>query len=233
MSDIDAVCFDLDSTLCVSNQSDGDVHAAVFDRAGIDPLFSPEDVRAVDSADVETAETDAEFYANLYRATVANCSTARDVDPSLLDELGEITAEVVDQTDVSFRPGAEEMLASARDRYDVGLITNGGKETQRAKLETLGIADAFDVAVYCDPTAGIDPKPATEPFRRALAGLTASAATTLYVGNDHSADVVGAHAAGLQSAWLPLDRPTGTTPSAPEPTPTYRLESPADLSTIL
>lgn len=233
MTDVEAVCFDLDSTLCVSNQSDSDIHGAVFDRAGIDPIFTPAEIRAVDSADIETAETDAEFYTNLYRATVANRSTAGDVEPSLLEELGEITADVVDQTDVSFRPGAEEMLAYARDRYEVGLITNGGERTQTAKLETLGIADAFDVAVFCDPTDGIDPKPSTEPFRRALSGLSASAANTVYVGNDHSADVVGAHDAGLQSAWLPLVRAHETAPSEPDPAPTYRLESPTDLSSIL
>lgn len=233
MSDIDAVCFDLDSTLCVSNQSDSEIHEAVFDRAGIDPLFSPEDVRAVDSSDLESASFDANFYASLYRAAVANRSTTSDVDPSLFDELGEITADVVDQTDVSFRPGADDMLAYARDRYDVGLITNGVERAQRAKLETLGIADTFDVVVYCDPATGIDPKPATEPFRRAISGLSASAENTVYVGNDHGTDVVGAHAAGLQSAWLPLDRPTETIPSAPEPTPTYRFEAPADLRTIL
>lgn len=233
MADVDAVCFDLDSTLCVSNQSDSDIHGAVFDRAGIDPLFTPAELRAVDAADVETADTDAEFYTNLYRATVASRSTDLDIEPSLLEELGEITADVVDQTDVSFRPGAEEMLAYARDRYEVGLITNGGERTQTAKLEVLDIADAFDVAVFCDPSEGIDPKPATEPFRRALSELSASAGNTVYVGNDHSTDVVGAHAAGLQSAWLPLVRAHETAPRAPEPAPTYRLESPTDLSSIL
>ena len=233
MSDIEAVCFDLDSTLCVSNQSDSEIHQEVFERVGIDPIFTPADIRAVDSADIESAENDAEFYTNLYRATVSNLSTDLNHDPSLFRELGEITTEIVDETDVSFRPGSEDALDYARKHYEVGLITNGGERTQTAKLETLGVADVFDVAVFCDPNQGIDPKPAQEPFRRALSELSTSAETTIYIGNDHSCDVVGAHLTGLQSVWVPMNRPHETYPSAPEPAPTYQLESLAELSTII
>lgn len=233
MPGITAVCFDLDSTLCVSNQSDREIHQDVFETAGIDPMFTPADIRAVDSADIETAESDAEFYTNLYRATIANLSTEPDVDPSLLTELGKITTEIVDETDVSFRPGAEEALEYASQHHDVGLITNGGKQTQQAKLETLGIEELFDVTVFCDPNEGVDPKPATEPFRRALTGLSASAEEAIYIGDDHSTDVVGAQAAGLQSVWVPHPRSHETVPSTPDPAPTFRLESPGDVSTIL
>lgn len=227
----EAVCFDLDSTLCVSNQSDEDIHRDVFERAGIEPFFTPSDLRAVDSAEVETAESDAEFYTNLYRATVRRLST--DADSSLLAELGEITVDVVDKTDVSFREGAKDALTYASERYELGLITNGRRETQTAKLETLGIDDVFDATVFCDPGAGIDPKPARKPFEMALSNLSASARETVYVGDTHSADVVGAHEAGLRSVWVPPNRPHGTQPTDPEPEPTYRLDSMAKLPTIL
>lgn len=233
MSTIEAVCFDLDSTLCTSNQSDSEIHREVFERAGIDPLFTPADIRAVDTDDVETAESRPEFYTNLYRATVAELSADVDAEPSLLVELGEITADVVDETDVSFRSGAREALRYADDRYEVGLITNGGEKTQTAKLETLGISDAFDVTVFCDPSAGVDPKPAQDPFEMALSELSASAETTVYVGDSHSSDVVGAHEAGFQSVWVPPNRPHDEHPSDPDPAPTYRLESMTELPTVV
>jgi putative hydrolase of the HAD superfamily len=233
MSDITAVCFDLDSTLCVANQSDDDIHQEVFETAGIDPIFTPADIRAVDSAEVETAESDAEFYTNLYRATISNLPSSPDVDTALLRELGEITTDVVDETDVSFRPGAEDALEYARHHYEIGLITNGGKQTQQEKLETLGIEDMFDVSVFCDPTRGVNPKPASEPFRQAVAELSASAGKVVHIGDDHSTDVVGAHTAGLQSAWVPHLRSHESLPSAPDPTPTFQLDSPADVATIL
>ena len=101
MSTIETVYFDLDGTLCLHNQSDDEIHSALFDRAGIEPLFSPADVQAVDSADVETAESDAEFYENLYRATVEPLDV--DPDPQVLTQLGELTTQVIDDSDVSFR----------------------------------------------------------------------------------------------------------------------------------
>jgi putative hydrolase of the HAD superfamily len=231
MATIDAVCFDLDSTLCVSNQSDEKIHREVFERAGIEPFFEPSDLRSVDAAEIDTAESDAEFYANLYRATAKRVSA--EPDPSLLAELGEITTDVVDQTDVSFREGAKKALTYASERYELGLITNGGRETQTAKLETLGIDDVFDVTVFCDPSAGIDPKPAREPFEKALSKLSAEAERTVYVGDAHSADVVGAHEVGLQSVWVPPNHSGGTRSSDLDPEPTHRLESMAELPTVL
>ncbi len=233
MSDIDAVCFDLDSTLCVSNQSDREIHQELFERAGIDPIFTPAEIRAVDSTDVETADTDAEFYTNLYRAAVANSSTDPNHDPAVFIELGEITTEIVDEADVSFREGAKAALEYASGHYEVGLITNGGEQTQRAKLETLGISDVFDITVFCDPSRGVDPKPAQEPFQRVISELSASPETVIHIGNDHSSDVVGAHEAGFQSMWVPLNRSHETVPDDPDPAPTYQLESVAELSTIL
>ena len=231
MTATEAVCFDLDSTICIANQSDEEIHREVFARAGIEPFFTPTDPRAVEPTEIETAESDAEFYANLYRATAKRLSA--NPDPELLAELGEITADVVDATDVSFREGAEEALAYVSERYQLGLITNGGRETQTVKLEALGIADRFDVAVFCDPDAGIDPKPAREPFETALSNLSVSPETTVFVGDSHGQDVVGAHEVGLRSVWVPPNRPHGTQPTDIEPEPTHRLDSLAELPAIL
>jgi HAD superfamily hydrolase (TIGR01509 family) len=233
MSPPRSVCFDLDSTLCLSTQSDHEIHEEVFDRVGIEPLFSPGDVRAVDTTTLDAAESDTEFYTNLYRAAVQQ-STERGIEPSLLADLAEITTDVVDETAVRFREGAESALQYAREQYDeVGLITNGGEQTQTAKLETLGIDGDFDVTVFCDPSEGIRPKPATEPFELALSELNATPEQTVYIGDTHSSDVVGAHRAGLQSVWAPVDRPHEQTVADPEPVPTYRLDSIGDLPTVL
>lgn len=233
MPSVEAVCFDLDDTLCRADQSDHEIHRAVFERAGIDPLFTPADLRAVDPDEIPIAESQSEFYTNLYRATISRLENDDVVDPSLLVELGEITTEVVDETAVSFRPGAREALEYARGRYDVGLITNGGEEIQVAKLETLGIPDVFDVTVFCDPRSGIDPKPASVPFERALSELAASPERTMYVGDSYGEDVVGAHGAGLRSVWAPPGRSHEEYPADPDPSPTHRLESMTELSTVL
>ncbi|MFC7138565.1 HAD family hydrolase [Halosimplex aquaticum] len=228
MGEFDAVCFDLDSTLCVSEQSDAEIHEAVFERCGVDPFFSPADVRAVDSAELPTAETDREFYEHLYREVCESVGG----DPAHAPDLAAATLDVVDPAAVTFREGAREALAHARERYDVGLITNGGEDTQTAKLEQLGVADAFDATVFCDPADGIEPKPHPAPFERALAELDAAPERTLYVGDQHAADVVGAHEAGLRSAWVPPDRDHQEVVADPDPAPTHRLDSMAELSRV-
>jgi len=229
MGAFDAVCFDLDSTLCVSEQSDADIHAAVFDRVDPDPFFAPADVRAVDATELPTAHSDREFYEHLYRAICADVGG----DPAHAPALAAATVDVVDETAVTFRQGAREALAHVRDRYEVGLVTNGGEAAQTAKLERLGVADAFDATVFCDPSAGVEPKPATEPFERALAALDAAPERTLYVGDSHGADVVGAHRAGLRSAWVPLVRHDSAPPADPDPAPTHRLDGMAELPSVL
>lgn len=229
MGAIDAVCFDLDSTLCLPEQTDAAIHDAIFERVDCEPFFTPADVRAVDPEDLPTAESDREYYEFLYRDIVGDAHPKGNVLP----DLAAATAEVVDPTAVRFRDGAESVLARARDRYDVGLITNGSEKRQSAKLARLGIDDAFDVTVFADPADGVEPKPDPRPFEIALDAIDATPERTLYVGNWHGGDVVGAHTAGLQSVWVPYERPHETIPEDPEPEPTYRLDSMAALRRLL
>lgn len=228
-ADVDAVCFDLDSTLCISEQSDHEIHDAVFDSVDVDPYFTPADLRAVDSASLPTAESDREFYEHLYRAAADHV----DAEPNRVADLAAATLDVVDETAIQFRDGAREAVEYVREYYDVGLVTNGGAETQGAKLDVLGIADAFDVTVFCDPADGVEPKPDPRPFELALDGLDATPERTLFVGDSLGCDVAGAHAVGLQSAWVPPGRDHQSLPEDPEPAPTYRLESPAALTGLL
>lgn len=244
MPSVDAVCFDLDGTLCVSERPDHEFNDEVFERAGIDPIFSPRELRAVDPDDVERerrlrsstgdpAGGIAEFYTNLYRATVRAIDTDVDPESPLLEELGELAGDLYDPTAVTFREGAEAVLTYARERYEVGLVTNGRRETQRRKLEELGITDTFDAVVICDPSRGIDGKPAREPFEMALADLSTSAENTIHVGDSHGEDVLGAHDVGFQSVWVPVNRPHEQLPSEPDPAPSYRVESLGELRSII
>lgn len=225
MSGVTTICFDLDSTLCVRDQDDEEIHEAVFDRVGVEPIFTPADVANVDATDLPTAESDLEYWENVFRAVATDVGC----EAGLAPDLAEAMVDVVDPTAVSFREGARAALDHARERYDVALVTNGAESTQRAKLETLGIRDAFDATVFCDPATGIEPKPDPTPFRRVLADLDSSPDEAMHVGNSHRADVAGAHNAGLRSAWVPLERTA--VESGPEPT--YTLASPDELSGVL
>ncbi len=84
---------------------------------------------------------------------------------------------------------------------DSGLVTNGGPDTQSPKVDALGVRDPFDTVVL----AGYDTpaKPDPKPFERAMKTLETTPERTVHVGNSLTSDVVGAHAAGIRSVWIP------------------------------
>ncbi len=220
----DAVCFDLDSTLCESTQDRETVLTTVFDRAGIDPFCSFGDLRALVPT-VDTAKTDQEFYQFLFAEAAKRTDG---VDPGCAPTLAETYLQEHDPTQVRFRSGARPALESAREHGPVALITNGSRELQSQKLETLGIADQFDVTVFIDPEQGVDPKPSSVPFERALDSLAVDPGSTLHVGDSLHADIAGANAMGMDSAWIDL----GTT-ALDGHRPTYRLDSLEELLPLL
>lgn len=218
MDDLAAVLFDLDGTLCLPDQDLQDLWKRALAAAGADDV-APADLAAVDPDRLPTVETQLAFYEGLVEAAAADAGA--DLAPGTATAAAEGFLAAHDPRAVSFREGARGALAAAGRRYDVGLVTNGPRETQTAKLDALGVRDAFDATVYCDPSVGIDPKPDPTPLRMAVDELGVDPGAALHVGDYLDADVVGAHAAGLRSAWVPRERPTGD----PEPAPTHTLDS--------
>ncbi|AGB33090.1 HAD-superfamily hydrolase, subfamily IA, variant 3 [Natrinema pellirubrum DSM 15624] len=223
MAAYDAICFDLDHTLCTSTQDAEALLESTFHRAGREPFCTPADLRAAVPV-LPTAETDREFYDNLF----TEVATRAGVDTAVAPRLAAEYLAARDPTAVEFRPGAKAALESARDRGRVGLITNGGRETQTQKLRALDIADAFDVRVFTEPSAGIHPKPHAAPFEHALAELEVGPDAAIHVGDSLHADIAGANAMGLDSAWLATD---ADGPRDHEPT--YELASLEAFDTIV
>lgn len=228
MSAYDAVCFDLDRTLCVSTQDSAAVLERAFDRVGCEPFCTHTELEALVPR-VPSAYTDQTFHENLFGLAAAEAGR----DDSIATDLTEAYLDAYDPTAVRFRDGAKRILTHAREATEaVGLITNGSPSTQRPKLETLGIADAFDVSVFVDPDAGVPPKPDPTPFERALDGLGTRPERTVHVGDAAYADVAGANAVGMDSAWLPGDA-TDRRSRDPTHEPTYELSSLASLADVL
>lgn len=131
----------------------------------------------------------------------------------LAEELGVDAAAAEDRIRRRIYPGAERVL-SVVPRFPgvratvkalrhagirVGLLSDfpiGGK------LERLGLTGLFDVQVEAEAVGYLKPNP--EPFERVLEELGAAASETLYVGNNHAYDVVGARALGMHTAHLTL-----------------------------
>lgn len=85
-------------------------------------------------------------------------------------------------------------------RIPIALVTNGASDTQRNKIEALGIAELFNAFSISGET-GIA-KPDKRAFTVVLTALGVSGKSVWHVGDSLASDVAGANAAGLTSVWL-------------------------------
>lgn len=215
---VDAVLFDLDGTLVDYRRSTAEVLAAAFDRAGVDPFFEAAEYHERFTSFAEEADT----IEDLRRSCFAAIATDQGRDPADGQAVAEAYTVERDQTNVESLPGAVEAVETLAADHHVGLVTNGTREMQRAKLGAVGLADAFDAAVFAGD--GIPAKPDPEPFEVALEELGVEADRAVHVGNSLSSDVAGAHGAGLGSVWLRQDG------VEPDPQPRHVVDSMAELA---
>jgi len=115
---------------------------------------------------------------------------SREIGISYMDKYRE-NWEWVDQ--------AEEAIALASKHFDVGIITNGFKETQLKKFEKLSMHKYTSRMVISEELGVLKPDPKVFDHATELAGVPRE--EILYVGDSYSSDVVGGLNAGWQTAW--------------------------------
>jgi putative hydrolase of the HAD superfamily len=174
-----AVAFDLDDTLVVTDR----------DRQTLlDEATDAADVRGIDRQE----------YLAAHGADLAT-ETRAPIFDAILDE-GDPEAATRSYRDVindALTPvrGVPELLADLRERYAVGLLTDGPSRAQRSKLERLGWTELFDAVVVTGEL------PAGKPDPRAFGALTEALGVppeeTVYVGDNVDADIRGAKRAGM------------------------------------
>ena len=102
--------------------------------------------------------------------------------------------------------GPEIMLKAAksgelRQRYRLAVVSNFDySPTCLMILERAGIAPLFETIVISDEVGWRKPHP--DIFAEAFRRTGADPARTLFVGDRLDIDVVGAHRAGMDAAWL-------------------------------
>jgi putative hydrolase of the HAD superfamily len=103
-------------------------------------------------------------------------------------------------------PDAAHVLNVLRQQYQLGLITNGPVRTQQPKIRQFGLERWMHVLVISEEANLAKPDPAI--FHLALQRLGVLPERALYVGDSLEHDLVGAHAAGIDFAWMnPHQRP--------------------------
>lgn len=96
----------------------------------------------------------------------------------------------------------------------LGLLTNGGRDSQRAKLERFALSDYFDYIGISEEIGHAKPDAAI--FERALTALDATAANAWMVGDHLEWDIAGAQAVGMSAIWFNPDMTTAPAGSTPD-----------------
>lgn len=176
-----AVVFDLDYTLAVVRRDRSTLLAEAAKAADVPIEFSREEYGAAHQR-AHAHETRAPIFAELLGGN--------ETGEALAEAYRTAIADVIEPID-----GAEALIDELRQRYKVGLLTNGPVLAQRDKLEVLGWEELFDATVITgDLEAG---KPDAGAFEAILDSLDVRAEQAVYVGDGVETDVVGARGAGM------------------------------------
>jgi len=100
---------------------------------------------------------------------------------------------------------ATETIAYMRQKYKLGLITNGKTAIQYGKVDRLGLRSAFDFILVSEE-AGVK-KPDIQIFQMAIERLGLKAEECLYIGDHPKNDIQGASLAGMKTIWIQVNQP--------------------------
>mgnify|MGYP005838505193 CR=1 FL=1 len=125
-------------------------------------------------------------------------------------------------------PGAEELIRSLEDRFELLLITNGLSQVQRPRIAHSALAAYFSEVIISEEVGYA--KPDSKIFESVFEKINyPSRETVLMVGDSLTSDICGAHSYGLDTCWFnPLGQPNESVVL-----PTYQIARLEELYTIL
>ena len=97
-------------------------------------------------------------------------------------------------------PDTVPVLDYLKEKYRLGLVTNGTVKGQNGKVDAAGLREYFSVIIISNEHEMR--KPDRRLFEMALKELGVRAEETVYVGDTYSNDIYGAWKAGIKPIWL-------------------------------
>lgn len=94
---------------------------------------------------------------------------------------------------------AQKLLLKLKEKYRLGLITDGALEVQKNKVKTLKIQDFFDVITYAVEYGG---KHSVEPFLATLKKLKVPASQSIYVDDNPLKGFSAARKTGIRTVRI-------------------------------
>lgn len=100
-------------------------------------------------------------------------------------------------------PESRETLEKLKNKYRIGLLTNGYPHMQRRKLELSGLEDLFEAVVVSGEHGIHKPDPAI--FKIACDKMGVLPEEVIFVGDTFSTDIYGAVLSGMKTVFLHSD----------------------------
>jgi len=208
---LEAILFDMDSTLCRYRLSVAEVIDRALDELGLvaDEIGSPDQLADDYNVAWWTAEDTLRLPTDELRrrAWTALLSQRGLDDEPLARRIADTYSKVRKETGLELFEGVRPFLGELRSQYRTGILTNGPSDMQWSKLRDLGLVDAVDAVVVAGDLGIFKPDP--RPFRQLLEALDAKPEVALFVGDSYEHDIVGARGVGMKTAWIthPDDAP--------------------------
>jgi putative hydrolase of the HAD superfamily len=94
-------------------------------------------------------------------------------------------------------PRVRAALEGIRQRWRIGVLTNGIPRVQASKIDALGVASLVDAVVYADDFGGGKPSPSA--FLAVASRLGVDPRSTVFAGDDPVRDIEGARRVGMKT----------------------------------
>ncbi len=216
---IKAIYFDLDDTLCGYWDASKFALRKVFEELAPDGFNAEEMVRNWAGAFREFSPTlkKTGWYEGYLKSGEPTRTEQMRLTLKRINRFDENLAQ-----ELSRRYGAErnqalslfedalDVLTVLKERFPLGLVTNGPADIQRQEIARLGI-EHFFTNIYIEGEMG-EGKPNQSVFRRAAEAVGFGPEEILFVGNSYGHDIAPAIEAGWKTAWI--RRPSDIPPSA-------------------
>ena len=101
-------------------------------------------------------------------------------------------------------PGVEEILPLLKEKYKLGVLSNGDARSQKKKIHSTGIDAYFDVIVVTGEY-GLN-KPDPKIFLIAAEKMGLKPQEIVFVGDTFATDIYGAIHAGMKPVWFLYER---------------------------
>ncbi|HBT51103.1 MAG TPA: noncanonical pyrimidine nucleotidase, YjjG family [Petrotoga sp.] len=117
----------------------------------------------------------------------------------LIEEMNNTYLEILSKQKLLV-DGAMETLEYLKDKYELGILTNGFRKTQIVKMKSSGISDYFSILVSSEDVGF--PKPDEKIFNYAILMSKKSKDEIVYIGDDFENDILPAIKCGIGAIWF-------------------------------